>query len=66
MSTGDDILAFIASYWKDKGYAPSVRDIAEGVGLASTSTVAWWLMRLQRDGKIEQEVRTPRTIRIVP
>lgn len=47
------IYAFIISYVKKEGYPPSVREICQGVGIKSTSTVHAHLHRLQEAGKIE-------------
>ncbi|HBZ77927.1 MAG TPA: repressor LexA, partial [Clostridiales bacterium] len=47
------IYAFIVSYVKREGYPPSVREICQGVGIKSTSTVHAHLRRLQDEGKIE-------------
>lgn len=45
------ILAYIESEIKTRGYAPSVREIGEAVGLKSTSTVHGHLTRtLKRRG----------------
>ena len=43
----------IVSYVKREGYPPSVREICQGVGIKSTSTVHAHLRRLQDEGKIE-------------
>ncbi|EAE0627776.1 repressor LexA, partial [Listeria monocytogenes] len=40
-----DIYEFIKSEVKEKGYPPSVREIGEAVGLASSSTVHGHLAR---------------------
>ena len=47
-----DILDFIKSEVKNKGYPPSVREIGEAVGLASSSTVHGHLARLESKGLI--------------
>ena len=47
------IYAFIVSYVKQEGYPPSVREICQGVGIKSTSTVHAHLRRLKDQGKIE-------------
>ena len=47
------IYAFIVAYVKREGYPPSVREICQGVGIKSTSTVHAHLRRLQDEGKIE-------------
>lgn len=61
----DEILQFIAAYYRDHHYPPSVRDIGEGVGLASSSTVWFHLRELQREGRIQRDPRVPRSILIV-
>ena len=43
------------------GYAPSMREIGEAVGLASTSSVAYQLGVLEKDGHLSREARRPRT-----
>ena len=47
------IYSFIVSYIKKEGYPPSVREICQGVGIRSTSTVHAHLHRLEEAGKIE-------------
>src|SRR5580700_2595341 len=43
------------------GYAPSMREIGEAVGLASTSSVSYQLSVLEREGYVSREARRPRT-----
>jgi repressor LexA len=43
------------------GYAPSMREIGEAVGLASTSSVSYQLSVLEREGYLSREPRRPRT-----
>jgi repressor LexA len=43
------------------GYAPSMREIGEAVGLASTSSVSYQLSVLEQDGYLSREARRPRT-----
>ena len=43
-----DTYNFIVSYIEDNGYPPTVREIMEGVGLASTATICYRLSRLER------------------
>ena len=47
------IYSYIVSYVKKEGFPPSVREICQGVGIRSTSTVHAHLHRLQEAGKIE-------------
>ena len=43
------------------GYGPSLREIAEAVGLASTSSVAYQLSVLEKKGHLTREAGRPRT-----
>ena len=62
--TKEKIYNFILRYIEEYGYAPSIREIAEGIGLKSTSSVHSYLKQLQEDGKIEMRGNLPRTIRV--
>jgi repressor LexA len=57
-------LEFIKNEVKDKGYPPSVREIGEAVGLASSSTVHGHLERLEKKGLIRRDPTKPRAIEI--
>ncbi len=61
----EDILSFIKSEVKKKGYPPSVREIGEAVGLASSSTVHGHLARLESKGFIRRDPTKPRAIEIL-
>ena len=56
------ILDFILGTIEDRGYPPSVREIAEAVGLASPSTVHAHLEALQRKGYLRRDATKPRAI----
>lgn len=56
------ILEFIARTIRERGYPPSVREIGEAVGLASSSTVHTHLKVLQREGYLTKDPFTPRGI----
>ena len=43
------------------GYPPSMREIGEAVGLASTSSVAYQLSVLEKEGHLSRAARRPRT-----
>lgn len=60
-----DILDFIKSEVKSKGYPPSVREIGAAVGLASSSTVHGHLARLESKGFIRRDPTKPRAIEIL-
>jgi len=58
------ILNAIASYINEKGYPPTVREIADMVGIKSSSTLHGHLQRLEKKGFIARERGKPRTITI--
>jgi repressor LexA len=47
------ILNFVDSYIQEYGYAPSVREIGQAVGLKSTASVAYHLQQLQEKGLLQ-------------
>jgi len=59
------ILDFIKHEVKTKGYPPSVREIGQAVGLASSSTVHGHLARLESKGLIRRDHTKPRAIEIL-
>lgn len=59
------ILDFIKERVNEKGYPPSVREIAEAVGLASSSTVHGHLARLESKGYIRRDPTKPRAIEVL-
>lgn len=59
------ILEFIKNEVREKGYPPSVREIGEAVGLASSSTVHGHLARLEQKGLIRRDPVKPRAIEIL-
>ncbi|GGE63211.1 transcriptional repressor LexA [Priestia taiwanensis] len=61
----EDILTFIKQRVMAKGYPPSVREIGEAVGLASSSTVHGHLSRLEEKGYIRRDPTKPRAIEIL-
>ncbi len=60
-----EILEFMKSEIKTKGYPPSVREIGNAVGLRSTSTVHGHLDRLEKLGYIRRDPTKPRAIEIM-
>ena len=58
------ILDCIARTVEERGYPPSVREIADDVGLASTSAVHHHLLALQRDGLLERGTHVSRALRL--
>jgi repressor LexA len=60
------IVEFIAATIRDRGYPPSVREIAAAVDLASTSAVHHHLQSLEREGYLERGASHSRAIRLTP
>ena len=58
------ILEFIDSSMRDRGFPPSVREIGEAVGLGSPSTVHSHLNTLQKLGFLRRDPSKPRAIEI--
>lgn len=59
------IYDYIKDEVKTKGYPPSVREIAQAVGLASSSTVHGHLSRIESKGYIRRDPTKPRAIEIL-
>jgi repressor LexA len=59
------ILDCIARTVEERGYPPSVREIADAVGLASTSAVHHHLIALERDGLLERGGNHSRALRLI-
>jgi repressor LexA len=55
------IVEVIEDSVRRNGYAPSMREIGEAAGLASTSSVSYQLSVLEKEGYLSREARRPRT-----
>ena len=58
------ILDFIESCLRERGYPPSVREIGEAVGLTSSSTVHAHLASLQQLGYLRRDPTKPRALEV--
>jgi repressor LexA len=58
-------LEYIATTVAERGYPPSVREIGEAMGLASSSTVHSHMQALQRKGFIKIDPTKPRAIEVL-
>ena len=58
------ILEFIDTNMRDRGYPPSVREIAEAVGLSSPATVHTHLGTLQKLGYLVRDPSKPRALEV--
>jgi repressor LexA len=60
-----EILAFLRGHIADHGYAPTLEEIRESMGLSSKSHVRYYLGALENDGLIERKPRSPRGLSVV-
>jgi repressor LexA len=58
------VLHFIRESVQRRGYPPSMREIADAVGLASTATVAYQLRTLQSKGYLHRDAGRARTVEL--
>lgn len=61
----DLVFDYLRQYITAHGWAPTLREIGEAVGISSTSVVVWHLKRLQREGRIERGTGRQRAIRVL-
>lgn len=57
--TRQRILETIISYIESHGYPPTIREIGEGVGLSSTSSVMSHIKKMLNDGMLETDSEKP-------
>ncbi|MFQ6773553.1 MAG: transcriptional repressor LexA [Clostridia bacterium] len=55
---------YIKQYILTNGYPPSMREICKAVGVASTSTVSYYLTQMEADGKIIRNKSKNRSIEL--
>lgn len=60
-----NILSFISRFLEQRGYPPTIREIGEAVGIASTSVVNYNLNKLVDHGYIERVPEVSRGLRLV-
>lgn len=56
------VLEFIRNYRTQLGMAPTYREIGEGCGMKSKSSVSYWLDKLEEAGLIKRYAGLPRAI----
>jgi repressor LexA len=59
------IINFVTEFLNDKGYPPTIRDIAAGCGISSTSVVAYNLNKLEQAGYISRHSDISRGIKFL-
>lgn len=62
MNRQKQILDYISRHNKEKGYSPTMREIADEIKVGSTSTVFEVMKKLEEDGKIKR--LTTRVIKV--
>lgn len=60
-----NIYNYIIEYIKTNGYAPTVREICNGVGIKSTSTIHLHLKKLNDNGLLEVKFGESRAIKVI-
>jgi len=61
----EKVLEFIRTYIKMKTFAPSMQDIATGLGMRSRSNIHRIIHALERDGYLTLKPRHTRTMRVI-
>lgn len=59
------VLEFVTRYLRERGFPPSIREIAQATGLASPATVHAHLAALERDGYLRRDPTKPRAIEVL-
>lgn len=59
------VLAYIAAFTAERGYAPTLREVGEGLGIVSTNAVAQHVGYLRQKGRLIWEDGKQRTMRVV-
>jgi len=62
MNKQEELLDYIKEYIDEHGYAPSIREMRDSVGISSTSVVVHYLNVLSKNGFIKREERKARAI----
>ncbi len=60
-----EVLQYIQSFFRQKGYPPSVREIGRAVGLRSTSTVHGHIKQLESKGYLRKDPTKPRALELL-
>lgn len=59
------VLVALQQFISKNNYPPTVRELAEVVGLKSSSTMHGHLHRLKKQGLIQWEAERPRTLKVI-
>ena len=61
----DEAYEFIKKYISDKDYPPTIREIGDAIGIKSTSTIAYYLRKLEENNKIVKGSYKNRSIQLM-
>lgn len=61
----DEAYEYIKNYITEKDYPPTIREIADAIGIKSTSTVAYYLRKLEETNKIVKGSYKNRSIQLM-
>lgn len=64
-SKEEGALQAIKEYFHDNGYPPTARELADMLGVTSSSTAHGYLERLEKKGYIKRTESVPRGIKIL-
>jgi repressor LexA len=59
------VLEFIKTYWDMKGHAPSMQDIATGLGMKSRSNIHRIIHDLRKNGYLRLKPTQARTLKVM-
>ena len=60
----DKIVQAVTDYWTAYGYAPSVKDLCEEVGMKTSSRMQRYVDRLCAEGRLVKSKDVPRSLRL--
>ncbi len=60
------VLRVIKIHLTEYGYPPTVRELMDDLGVKSTSTIAYYLNKLEEMGKIKRSLNKNRAIELIP
>ncbi len=61
----EELLQFIKEYIKDNCYPPTVREMCRAINVSSTSTISYYLEKLERNNLIKKNPNKNRALEIV-
>ena len=61
----EELLNFIREHQEEYGYPPTVREMCRAVKVSSTSTISYYLTKLENSGQIKKSPNKNRALEIV-